>query len=504
LLRLVRARLAQGRITEARVAFASAAKLLSPTHPALASSHAELDLAQGFDGEAERRLEAAPRSPARDFALGRTRLALGKPAPAVEAFKAAQATRSADPQLGIYLLLAQQLVAGPQPAAPAVGELKRLATGAGAGLAHWALGRLFLAAGDATQARAWLAAAQGDHYESARAAVALAAILRDKREPGAAQEVLEKTLERGGEFVPARAALGRQYELLFRNYEARVTLSRALGLEGTPPRGPRGYRPDPDDYVALALADARLGFLVDAEGALQRANEARAAGTRVQRAQALVDSLRGEATAAQKALAKVKGPDVPFLVDLGAVGRAAGDAKAAETAFTAALREDPEHVEALVGLGQLYLLMSDRSTQAIATYTRALAAYEKRPYLGKAKRATIQVGLGRAFLLAGPQRNPERARAALEGAVADGPGDPDAHLHLARYRLGEGDATRAAAAAVRALGLDPGLADAHFVLAEAVAKTDAPRARAAYTEYLRLAKDGPHASAARRALERLK
>ncbi|MBI5478431.1 MAG: tetratricopeptide repeat protein, partial [Deltaproteobacteria bacterium] len=504
LLRLVRARLAQGRITEARAAFAAVTPLVGVAHPAVALSHAQLGRAQGFDAEAERQLEAAPRSPERDFALGRARLALGKPGPALEALKAAQATRAADPQLKVYVLVAQQLVAGSRPDATAVGELKRLATGAGAGLAHWALGRIFLAAGDASQARAWLAAAGGDHYESARAAVTLAAILRDKREPGAAQDVLEKTLERGGEYVPGRAALGRLYELLFRNLEARVALTRALGLEGAPPRGPRGYRPDPDDYVALALANARLGFLADAEGALQRANDAKAAGPRLLRAQALLEALRGEAATAQKALAKVKDPDVPLRVDLGAVSRVAGDAKVAEAAYTAALREDPEHVEALLGLGQLHLLMRDRSTQAIATFTRALAAYEKRPYLGKAKHAAIQVGLGRAYLLAGPQRNPERARAALEGAVADAPGDPDAHLHLGRYRLGEGDLERAAASAARALALDPGLADAHFVLAEAVVKSDPRRARAAYTEYLRLARDGPHAAAARQALERLK
>ncbi len=65
-------------------------------------------------------------------------------------------------------------------------------------------------------------------------------------------------------------------------------------------------------------------------------------------------------------------------------------------------------------------------------------------------------------------------------------------------------ARKAAASASRALALDPGSADAHWVLAESVVKTDPRRARAAYGEYLRLAKDGPHASAARQALERLK
>jgi predicted Zn-dependent protease len=502
-LRLVRARLAQGRITEARVAFQQLAKQLNVSHPAVLLVSAELGLAQGFDAEAEKFLEAAPRSPTRDFALGRARLALGKAGPALEAFKAVQPLRPKDPQLKVYVLLAEQLAAGPQPGSPAVAELKQLATGAGAGLAHWALGRIFLAAGDSSQARAWLAAAQGDHYESHRAAVTLANLLRDKREPGAAQEVLEKSLERGGEFVPARAALGRLYELLFRNLEARAALSRALGLEGTA-RGPRGYAADPDDYVALALADARLGFLGDAETALQRGIEAKAAGPRLVRAQSLLQALRGEAAAAEKALAKVKDADVPLRVDLGAVARAAGDAKGAETAYNAALRDDPDHVEGLLGLGQLYLLMPDRSTQAIATFTRALAAYEKRPYLGKSKRGAIQVGLGRAFLLAGPQRNPERARAALEGAVADAPNDSDAHLHLGAYRLGEGDLQKAAASAVRALALDPGSAEAQWVLAEAVVKNDPRRAKAAYTEYLRLAKDGPHASGARQALERLK
>ncbi|HEY3354585.1 MAG TPA: tetratricopeptide repeat protein, partial [Polyangia bacterium] len=497
LLRLMRVRLAQGRVSEARAAFGTANKYLSQANRALALAGAELMLGQGFDAPAEKILAALKASPRRDLLLGRARIGLGQPLAAIEALQRAEASWPRLTQVRVYLLLARALA---EPAKADRAGLTQLA--AGSHLGHYALGRVLLAGGDQAQARVELTAARGEHVEAGRAAVLLATLLRDRGEVGPALELLDKAVAETGDFAPARAALGRLSEAAGRNVEARQVLTAVLGIDGT--RGPRGYRAEPEDYVALALASARLGFVQEAEAALAKVPEADAKGPRLARAQALIQAYKGEAVAAAKALAKVPAADAAARADLGRVQRQAGNAAASEAAYQAALQQDPGHVDALAGLGQLYLLMPGRAPQAVATFERALKAWGQRQYLGAAKRAQIQIGLGRAYLLAGPSHDAAKARAALTAAAADAPADPDAHLYLGRCYLGEGDGARAATSLARALQLDPQLADAHFFTGEALAKTDAARARTAYQEYLRLAKDGSHAALARVALDRLK
>jgi predicted Zn-dependent protease len=495
-LRLMRARLAQGHVHEARAILALAGKYVAPVNPQLVLAQAELALGQGLDGPAEQLLAGMKASPTRDLLLGRARVALGQPGAALEPLKRVEAARPRDPQVRVYVLLAQGLG---EPAKADLAALKQLA--GRSRLARYALGRVLVAAGNAAQARVELAAARGEQLEAGRAGVLLAQLLRDRGELGPALEVLEKTVADTGDFVPARAALGRLYELAGRNGEARQALAAVLGVEGG--RGPRGYRPDPDDYVALALASARLGFVDEAEAALAKANALEAKGPRVARAQALVQGFKGEAAAAAKSLAKLPA-DLGLKLDLGLLERQAGHGAASEAAYQAVLKQDPAQVDALAGLGQLYLLMPGRAAQAAGMFERALAEWQRRQYLGKPKRAQLQVGLGRALLLDGPRRDLEKARATLLAALADGPADADAHYYLGRCYLAQGDAAQAAASLGRARDLDPQLADAHFYAGEALAKADAARARAAYQEYLRLAKDGGHAAAARAALDRLK
>jgi tetratricopeptide (TPR) repeat protein len=366
-------------------------------------------------------------------------------------------------------------------------------------VARYALGRILAAAGDAPQARSWLQAARSHHPEAGHAALLLAGVLKDRNELGPAIEVLERSVAETGDYAPGRAALGRLYEIVGRDEEARRLLGGVLGIEGG--RGPRGYQPDADDYVALALADGRLRYAAEAEAALAKAVAAGAKSPRLARAQALVQAVRGEAAPAARALARVQPQDLALKLDLGSVQRQAGNVAAAEAAFAAALRQDPGNVEALVGLGQLYLMMPDRSVQAIETFEKALVAWDQRPYVGRPRRAQIRVGLGRAYLMAGPQRHPVKARAALAAAVEDAPTSPVAQYHLGRSYLADGDAERAAATFARAVQLDPRLAEAHFFGGEALRAREPGRARAAYQQYLRLAPGGEHAAAARRALD---
>jgi lipopolysaccharide biosynthesis regulator YciM len=496
-LRLMRARLAQGRVTEAKAALGHALKYLAPQSPQVTLAEAELMLGQGFETPVEKLVTALKPSAPRDLVIGRARLALGQPGAALEALKRVEGARPQDRAVRAYALLAAALG---EPAKADLAGFKTLASGARLG--RYALGRVLIARGDPAQARAYLAAARGEQPEAGRTAILLSGLLRDAGELGPALEALEKGVAETGDFAPARAALGRLYEQVGRNAEARTALGAVLGLESG--RGPRGYRPDPDDYVALALADARLGFVPDAEAALAKAGEAQAQGPRLVRAQALVDAYKSDPVLTAKKLARLGLPDAGYLCDLGLVQRQAGNAAAAEAAYGAALKADPTNVEALAGLGTLYLLMPDRAGPAVATFERALAAWETRQFLGKAKRAQLQIGLGRAYLLAGPRRDPEKARVALAAAVADTPADAEAHLHLGRCLLAQNDARGAVASLARAIALDPQLADAHFSLGEALAGTDPARARAAYEAYLRLAKDGAHAALARLALDRLK
>jgi Tfp pilus assembly protein PilF len=178
-------------------------------------------------------------------------------------------------------------------------------------------------------------------------------------------------------------------------------------------------------------------------------------------------------------------------------------AKPSEAAYKQALAIDPDNLDARLGMAKLRLLGGD-APRAVAAYRDAEAAYRRRPYLAQEKLCEAKIGLGRAYLLPGPERSLDKARMALEEAVAMDPEDPEAEFHLGKLYLEIDQTARARDALSRAVELDPEFAEAHFYLAEASRDEDSARARRGYERYVDLAPGGEHFKAAKKALESLK
>ena len=163
------------------------------------------------------------------------------------------------------------------------------------------------------------------------------------------------------------------------------------------------------------------------------------------------------------------------------LARALPDAAQSRTEYERALKLDPDHARAQMGIAALHVA-AGRDAEAEAAYQRAV---ERDPSLAEA-----WLGLARAQLVRGDTAaavgtahralevvrdepslyflaaalEPTRARAFLTAAVAVKPRDPSAHTGLAEVLLREGDAAGARSAATAALAINPSLVDAQRLL----------------------------------------
>jgi predicted O-linked N-acetylglucosamine transferase (SPINDLY family) len=150
------------------------------------------------------------------------------------------------------------------------------------------------------------------------------------------------------------------------------------------------------------------------------------------------------------ALAKAQPAVAQAHADLGIACFEAGDMKAAETAFRAAVARDGRHAQAWYGLG--------RSLADPAAAAEALArAVALQPDFAEA-----QAELGRLSLLLGRTRE---ALAALGAAVALRPGLAEAHTNLGIAEDKAGNLRQALAHHRRAIAIRPAFAKAHNNLA---------------------------------------
>jgi tetratricopeptide (TPR) repeat protein len=495
LLRLARARLDQGKIGDADKLLRRIAKLRSARDPQVQALDAEIALAKGFDERVVTAMGGGMVGPPRiRIALARALYALGKLDEAAAALDAALREVPDDRTALVYRALTR---AQKGEAQVAERDLERLARTSTSTLPRYALGKLALDHGELEKARLHLEAATTGNPESYRAAVLLSQIAERQGRVGDALLALEKAVSQNPSYVPARVELGLldvktgRWRAGMRELKAAIDAGQSR----------------PQLQLALARAQVELGFADDAEKALEKARAAGADPSAVTELAAVAESWNPKQAqiAARKleALHRRAPRDLTLLIDLGTSWRRAGIARASEVAFQKAAQIDPENVDARLGMAKLRLLAGD-AMHAAVLYHDAEALYHRRPYLAPEKLTEIQIGLGRAYLMPGPTHAVDRAKKALEAAVAADPQDPEVQYYLGRLYLESGQIGRARDALARAVELDPEFADAHFTLAEVVRATDAARARRGYERYLALMPQGEHAKAARKALETLK
>jgi tetratricopeptide (TPR) repeat protein len=491
--RLARARLDQGKISDAERLLRKVAQRRA-RDPQIETLDAEIALAKGFEDRVVAALTGKQGGPPRSrIALGRAYYATGKQREAAEVLESALKDLPEDTTALVYRALVRAASGDGQVADR---ELEKLARASASTLPRYALGKLAMDKGDLERARTHLEAACTGNPETYRAALLLARIHEKKNRTGEAIKALEKAVSDNASFVPAHVELGRLDVEVGRWRAGRTELKAAVELG----------KADGELLLALARAQAELGFTDDVQKTLSQASEKGASSQKIEQLRAVAASWDANAApaAAKKLEAMRKGAprDVRLLVDIGTAWRRAGMAKPAEQAFDTALKIDADSVDARLGMAKLRLLAGD-GPRAVAAYSAAETSYRKRSYLAQEKLVEAKVGIGRAYLLPGAEHASDKARKAFEEAVATDPEDPEAQYYLGRLYLDIKETGRAKDALARAVELDPQFADAHYYLAEAIRENDHGRAKRAYEKYCELAPKGEHFKAAKKALESL-
>lgn len=236
---------------------------------------------------------------------------------------------------------------------------------------------------------------------------------------------------------------------------------------------------------ALILATtSAFGSTSDIEALLRRgdlptavstaATEALARPTDVEVQELYIDLLvatglqpRAEKEARDRVLARPKDAAAHYLL-----GRAVADGAAAQSAFEAALKLDPEFARAYMGLGAVYEARA-QIPQAENAYARAVKGDPglSEAWLGRVRTvvrsgrpadalAVARQGLAAvpdepALALAVAELAPAEARTVVTAALVRVPDDPRLHEALAELRLAAGDAAGALQSAEAALAVDP-------------------------------------------------
>lgn len=168
-------------------------------------------------------------------------------------------------------------------------------------------------------------------------------------------------------------------------------------------------------------------------------------------------------------------PDAHYLL-----GRAVTSAKDAQAAYEHALRMQPEHARAHMGMAAVYRA-TGAPVDAEAAYRRALAldgslseawvglgsilvmTDRREEALSTARQAMVAVPHDASAYIAVSLLAPAEAVQTLQLATRKVPGDPRVHETLAEALLATGDAQGAVASAAAALGIDPSLPGARLV-----------------------------------------
>ena len=237
----------------------------------------------------------------------------------------------------------------------------------------------------------------------------LGEVLRRRGEHEAAAAQYRAALEIDPDYASAHAGLAQSQFQLGRYAEAVESIDRAVAL---------GMEPFAAQTLNLVAAQAlgRLGRFAEAEErvartAAQAPRDVRPAATRV----ALLDEAArtAEAENALRESLETLAGDADALYDFGESLATLDAGGRALDAYRAALAADPDHVRALVGVGNLELEF-ERFTESLAAFERALALL---PELGE--QAALHRSMGEAAMALGHADAADRFERALAADASD-------------------------------------------------------------------------------------
>ena len=435
-------------------------------------------------------LAADPPPPQVHYYIGRSHLALGRPAeaeaPLRRALEAARAAGATEGQLGVIhyqLAVALRQLGRPDEAAPHFAEAERFSAESAAALRD-RLDRYLKgdpepeASAVVIEGAAELAALPPPRRAELRRAVATA-LARAHLNLGvihgragrlaAAAEELERAAAADPEFPNVQASLGITLFNLGRFDAAAAALARALAAA---PQEAQLRR-------LLGLAWLNLEAYDKAAEALA-ADPGREADPALQYAYGLA-LVRGgraaEGEAAFAALLRRHPESAEVLVVMGQAHARGGDYPAAVEALTRALRRSPGIAEASATLADIYLRQG-RLAEAEAAARAELGIRPGDP--------RTQHQLAVILDMAG---RPEDAMPLLRAAIAARDGFAHAHYLLGRILLARGEAAEAAGHLETAARLDPGDASVRYQLAQAYVKLGRAEQAERQFEAFRAAKD---------------
>ena len=485
LLLYARARLLQGRLIEAERAMRMAERI-SPNDPEVAVLDAEVALAKGFEEKVSQVLkESTDLQPRAQSVLGRALVLLGKAKEGITMLDLSLGRRPQDPTTLAYRALGRaklgELVAADR-------DLGKISDPSGSVL--YAQGVVAYERKDYKRAEVALQKAKNRSTESLRARALLGQIYRAQGKYQEALSELEAAVGMAPSLSHAVTELARVYFELGRFSDVRKTLRPSI----------ESGKASVEDALTFAEASIGLGFLED--GQAQLANQKGPPTPRLERLRALEQSWKGpqEALVATKIierLRKAAATDAKIALSAGEIYRRAGNPKAAEVAFTAALAQEP--LRARLGLGKL-ALQAGNLVGAEKNYRGALEGWEKRPH-STDDRTEARVGLGRSLL---GRRALSDAATLLEQTLVDDPEASEAAYYLAKVLLAQGDDKAALRNAERAVLLDEQFADAFLLIGELSQKSEREKAKRAYEKYLQLAPNTPQAKPIKKILAGLK
>jgi tetratricopeptide (TPR) repeat protein len=360
-------------------------------------------------------------------------------------------------------------------------------TSKGRAAVHVALGRLDLDEGKQKEAMAEFALAEADPRDW-EGACGLGRLYLKAGQFSEAHQHLTLAVSRNKLHAEARAGLGQALIGLGEPARAKLELESALGLAPGYPAALRGL-------ARLLLAQGKLDEARQQAQEAQRAEPASTDGAQLTGLLTVAGGNPQELLKKLERVAKTSPRDPAGYCELGETLVKLGESAAAKKAFESALKIDSENLRGRLGLVSAALPKGAKgvlkeSELLIQETDQAAGPLKARAH---ALRARVLLALGEK----------EQAAAAAKRAVEADSSSADARLARGLVASAEKDDALAIEELSRALTVDPIVADAHLALAASLMRDPDMLERAQFEvdAYLRIAPKGPDAAMAKKIAE---